>query len=171
MHAPIDYFACEWLRRKELPSRVPPCPPAGRPPGFTLIEILVVLAITAVLAAIAIPTYADHLRRGRITEALTRLADHRVRMEQFFLDHRRYDDGAGNCGHPPPPVGGADAFVIDCAAAAAGYVVRATGVDAKGMRGFVYTIDHADAHRTPGVPDGWVGSDRCWVVRRDGSCG
>ena len=170
MHARTEYFAHAWPRRNAMPWRASPRRPAGWPPGFTLIELLVVVAITAVLAAIAIPTYADHLRRGRITEALTRLSDQRVRMEQFFLDHRRYDDGAGGCGHPPPPVGGADAFALDCAAAAMGYVVRATGVDAKGMRGFVYTIDQADVRRTPAVPDGWVGSDRCWVVRRDGGC-
>jgi type IV pilus assembly protein PilE len=100
-----------------------------------------------------------------------RLSDHRVRMEQFFLDQRRYDDGAGRCGYAPTPADAADAFALDCTAAAARYVVRATGRDAKGMRGFVYTIDQANARRTPAVPDGWVGSDRCWVVRRDGSCG
>jgi type IV pilus assembly protein PilE len=171
MPAPVDYFAFEWLRRREMPGPVPLCRPPAVPHGFTLIELLVVLAITAVLAAIAIPTYGDHLRRGRITEALARLADQRVRMEQFYLDHRRYDDGAGGCGHPTPPGGGADAFALECVATAEGYVARATGLEARGMHGFVYTIDEADARRTPGVPDGWVGSDRCWVLRRDGSCG
>jgi type IV pilus assembly protein PilE len=171
MPAPIEYFAWEWLRRKDLPWPAPPSPPPWPPSGFTLIELLVVLAITAVLATIAIPTYADHLRRGRITEALARLADHRVRMEQFFLDHRRYDDGAGQCGHAPPPAGAADAFALDCTAGSTRYVVRATGREARGMHGFVYTIDQANARSTPAVPDGWVGSDRCWVVRRDGSCG
>lgn len=171
MPAPIEYFAWEWLRRADLPWRAPPGPPPARPPGFTLIELLVTLAIVAVLAAIAVPTYADHLRRGRITEALARLADHRVRMEQFFLDHRRYDDSAGRCGHPPPPAGAADAFALDCTATSTRYVVRATGRAGAGMHGFVYAIDETDARSTPAVPDGWVGSDRCWVVRRDGSCG
>jgi len=171
MCASTESFFCGWLRAGEMRLPAPPGPPPARPPGFTLIELLVVLAITAVLAAIAIPTYADHLRRGRITEALTKLADHRVRMEQFFLDYRRYDDGAGHCGYAPPPAGAADAFAIDCTAAATGYLVRATGRDPKGMQGFVYTIDQANTRRTPAVPDGWIGNDRCWVVRRDGSCG
>ena len=171
MHAPIERFARERLCRRDLPWPAPPCPPPARPPGFTLVELVVVVAITAVLAAIAIPTYADHLRRGRITEALARLADHRARMEQFFLDHRRYDDGAGQCGHPPPPAAAGDAFALDCTATSTRYVVRATGRAAGGMHGFVYAIDEANARSTPAVPDGWVGSDRCWVVRRDGSCG
>jgi type IV pilus assembly protein PilE len=170
MGAATEYFALEWLRNRDLPGPQPR-PACGRRGGFTLIEVLVVLAITAVLAAIAVPSYADYLRRGRIVEALGKLADYRVRMEQFFLDHRRYDDGAGHCGHLPLPPGAADAFAVDCAADGERYVVRATGLDAKGMRGFVYTIDESDARRTPGVPDGWIASDRCWVIRRDGTCG
>ena len=149
----------------------PRSPLAGQRRGFTLIELLVVIAIVAVLATIAVPSYADYLRRGRITEAIARLADHRVRMEQFFLDNRRYDDGNGHCGYAPLPPGAADAFALACSAAAAAYTVTATGLAAKGMQGFVYAIDHTNARRTLAVPDGWTGSDRCWVVRRDGSCG
>jgi len=170
MVASTEFFVWEWLRNRDLPAPPPTPAPPPPAPGFTLIEILVVLAIAAVLASIAVPTYADHLRRGRIAEALTRLADYRIRMEQYFLDHRRYDDGAGGCGHAPTPAGAGDAFAYDCAAGAATYVVRATGRDAKDMRGFVYTIDQSDARRTPAVPDGWVANERCWVVRRDGSC-
>lgn len=139
--------------------------------GFTLIELIVVIAIVATLTGIAVPTFAEHLRRGRIVEAVTRLADHRARMEQYFLDHRRYDDDAGNCGYPASPAGASDAFALDCAVSATGYAVSATGVAGKGTGGFVYTIDETDARRTPAVPDGWVASDSCWVMRRDGSCG
>ena len=145
--------------------RPPPCRS-----GFTLIEFVIVIAIVATLAGIAVPSFADHLRRGRIVEALMRLADHRVRMEQFFLDNRRYDNGAGNCGYAAP-VTAADAFALECAVAATGYTVTATGLAGKGAQGFVYTIDETDARRTPAVPDGWVASRSCWVMRRDGSCG
>ena len=145
-------------------------PPPRRPPGFTLIELVIVIAIVATLVAIAVPTFADHLRRGRIVEGITRLADHRVRMEQVFLDNRRYDDGAGNCGYAAPGTA-ADAFALECTVSATGYTVTATGLAGKGTQGFVYTIDETDARRTPAVPDGWVASRSCWVMRRDGSCG
>jgi type IV pilus assembly protein PilE len=145
-----------------------PCPRPRRRGGFTLIELLIVIAIIATLAAIAVPAMSDHLRRGRIVEAVSRLADHRVRMEQYFLDYRRYDDGAGNCGYPLS--GAADAFALACTLSATGYSVTATGLAGKGTQGFVYTIDEADARATPAVPDGWVGSRSCWVMRRDGSC-
>lgn len=145
--------------------------PAARNAGFTLVELIVVLAIVAVLVSIAVPQYFDHLRRGRLTEAVTRLADYRVRMEQYYLDYRRYDDGAGNCGWPPAAPGTADAFALGCMASASFYTITASGIAARGTQGFIYTIDQTNARRTPGVPAGWVASDICWVVRRDGSCG
>jgi type IV pilus assembly protein PilE len=142
----------------------------AQPRGFTLIEILVVIAIVAVLASIAVPTMGDYLRRSRLVEAQARLSDHRVRMEQFYLDSRRYDDGAGNCGFPAPAAGANDTFALSCTATGSGYVVTASGLAGKAAAGFIFTIDDANVHRTIGVPDGWIPNATCWVVRRDGSC-
>jgi type IV pilus assembly protein PilE len=141
-----------------------------RPRGFTLIELLIVVAIVATLAGIAVPTFSDYLRRGRLIEAVARLADHRVRMEQFFGDNRRYDDGAGNCGYVAPASGAADAFAVECTASPTAYTVSATGIAGKGTAGFVYTIDEANARRTLAAPDGWIANRNCWVLRRDGTC-
>ncbi len=169
MSAPSDLPA--GARRRRAVAMQRPRLPRGGTRGFTLLELMFVLAIVAVLVASAVPPYVDHVRRARIVEAVTRLAEQRVRMEQFFLDNRRYDDGAGSCGHAVPPPAPADAFAIACSASAGSYLISATGLDSKGMRGFVYTIDEADLRRTPAVPAGWVASDQCWVLRRDGSCG
>src|SRR6266581_1407504 len=62
--------------------------------GFTLIEVMIVVAIVAVLAAIALPNYADYIKRGKIIEATSALSDLRTRYEQYFLDNRTY---AGGC--------------------------------------------------------------------------
>jgi type IV pilus assembly protein PilE len=138
--------------------------------GFTLVELLLSIAIVGVLVAAAIPTFVDYVRRARIVEAVTRLSDHYARMEQYFLDNHRYDDGAGGCGNVPLGPGPGDAFSVECVAAAASYTITARGIAGRGMQAFAFTIDQANARRTIAVPGGWTGSDTCWVVRRDGSC-
>lgn len=134
--------------------------------GFTLIEMMIVVVIVAVLAAIALPGYSDHVRRSRIIEATSKLADHRVRMEQYFLDSRTYSGGGTTCGVPDPPYApGKDAFEVRCTTASpTNYTVTATGRES--MAGFVYTIDHANTRATTAAPTGWSTSTTCWTVRK-----
>jgi prepilin-type N-terminal cleavage/methylation domain-containing protein len=64
--------------------------------GFTLIELMIVIAIIGVLASIGYPSYTDYLIRGRIPDATANLATKRVQLEQFFQDNRTYA-GAPAC--------------------------------------------------------------------------
>jgi type IV pilus assembly protein PilE len=137
--------------------------------GFTLIELMIVVVIVAILAAIGIPSYQDYIRRGRIAEAVSALSDIRVKMEQFFQDNRTY---AGSCVAgtvAPAPTATANWTFACSGQSTTGYLVTATGI--AGMAGFIYTVDQANTRRTTGLPSGWSGTgNTCWVIRKDGSC-
>jgi len=138
--------------------------------GFSLIETMIVVAIIAVLATIALPSYAAYIKRARILEAVARLSDARARMEEYFLDQRSYVDNGGRCG-VLAAAGSADAFSLTCAATATTFTYTATGDAGKGMAGFIYTIDQAGAKATLSLPAPWSRTADCWTIRADGSCG
>lgn len=58
--------------------------------GFTLIELMVVIAIVSILAAIAIPSYAEYTKRARRADATTTLLRAVSRAERFFLNTNSY---------------------------------------------------------------------------------
>ena len=139
--------------------------------GFTVAELLVAVAIVGILAAIAVPQYSSYIMRSRILDAFAKLSDHRTRMEQYFLDRRTYLDDSGNCGVvPATQAAPADAFQVACTATAQSYVFTASGVGAKGMAPFVYTIDETGTRGTVSLPGGWTRTAACWTIRADGSC-
>jgi type IV pilus assembly protein PilE len=137
--------------------------------GFTLLELMIVVAIVATLATIALPSYSAYVTRSRILDAVTRLSDARSKLEDYYLDERAYVDASGRCGVLPAS-SAADSFVVPCEATATTYTVTATGIAAKGMTSFVYAIDQAGAKSTVSVPPGWSRSVGCWTIRQDGSC-
>lgn len=58
--------------------------------GFTLIEVMIVVAIVSILAAVAYPSYQDYLTRGVRSEAAAMLLDVANRQEQYYLDFHTY---------------------------------------------------------------------------------
>lgn len=62
--------------------------------GFTLIELMVAVAIVGILAAIALPSYRDFVMRGNRSAAQAEMMDIANRQQQFLLANRSYADKA-----------------------------------------------------------------------------
>ena len=73
-----------------FPSRSGGQPGQTQRSGFTLIEMMIVVAIIGILSAIAYPSYQSYVRRGNRSEAQQFMLDISSRQEQFVLDSRRY---------------------------------------------------------------------------------
>jgi type IV pilus assembly protein PilE len=59
--------------------------------GFTLIEVLIVLAVIGLLSAVAIPSYSEYARRSQRIEAQTALNEAAQFMQRFYAVNDRYD--------------------------------------------------------------------------------
>jgi len=71
--------------------------PAARSSGFTLIELMITVAIVGIIAAIALPAYSSYIARSRRAEARTQLLQTAQFMQRFYAANDRYDqDRAGN---------------------------------------------------------------------------
>lgn len=58
--------------------------------GFTLIELMIVVAIVGILAAIAYPSYRSHVQHGNRSEGIAMLVDAGARMERFYAQNNTY---------------------------------------------------------------------------------
>lgn len=71
--------------------------------GFTLIELMITVAILAIIAAVAYPSYQEHVRKGHRAKAQALLMDMSMRQSQRMMDVRSYASDTATLGVPIPP--------------------------------------------------------------------
>jgi type IV pilus assembly protein PilE len=142
----------------------------SRSKGFTLIELMIVVAIVAILTTIAYPNYRDYVIRGQLVDATQGLAAVRANMERFFQDNRTYL----TVGTFVPPCTAAPVaygkFNISCAATATTFTATAVG-GAGTLTGFTFTVDQANTQATvvaPPAPATFLSCPTAWVTKTGG---
>jgi prepilin-type N-terminal cleavage/methylation domain-containing protein len=143
----------------------------GRSKGFTLLELMIVVAIVAILTTIAYPNFRDYVIRGQLVDATQGLAAVRANMERYFQDNRSYLV----VGVFTPPCTAANVaygkFNISCAGSTA-TTYTATAVGAAGpLSGFTFTVDQDGTQATvvaPPAPASFQSCPTAWVTKTGG---
>jgi len=131
--------------------------------GFTLIEIMITVAIIGILAAVALPAYQNYVLRAGRTEGQAALMDISARLEQFYLGNKTYTaDIAGDLNTNTTTE--SNRYTIGVQACPGGtiatcYLITATAVNAQAADATctALTLDSSDVKGAAGTDP-----DACW---------
>jgi type IV pilus assembly protein PilE len=142
--------------------------------GFTLIELMIGVAIVAILAAVAIPQYRDYVTRSRLADAGSGLTTMRAQMERYYQDNRTYANAGtfvSPCNNTATAARTFGDFVISCTGTlnATQFTLQAVGSGASS--GFTFTIDYQDVRATTALPANWGSTCASkWIMKKGDSC-
>lgn len=135
--------------------------------GFTLIEMMIVVLIIGILAAVALPSYQDYIRRGHMQDSFSQMSSFQIKIEQHYQDNRSYKDLADDTKCPTGLVNALQSryFTFECVLGATkqSYSLTATG---KGSTlGYDYSTNQANARQTTKFAGVEQTTLTCWAER------
>jgi len=114
--------------------------------GFTLIELMIVIAIIGILAAVAIPSYSDYTARAQVTEAMSLASSMKTALAEFYSDNGTFvNTPALVPTYFSDSVSGKYVSIIGFSGAAGGTIfvaatMKSTGVN-KGVSGKIFGME------------------------------
>jgi len=128
--------------------------------GFTLIELMIVVAVIAIIATIAYPSYTGHVRKAKRATAQAALVDIGAKEQAYLLERRAYATTLADLSFVmPQEINGAYTIIlaVDNAASPMTFVATATPINGQNADGEqTLTLNQAGA-RTPNGKTGYWG--------------
>ncbi len=133
--------------------------------GFTLIELMIVVAIVAILAAVAYPSYKDFVLRGQVAEGTAGLQSLQAQMERHYQNFRTYGT-SGSVNAPCAANTSAGVFTLSCSGTptASAYTIQAVGP------GLTYTVNEQNVRSTTSTVAGWSTCATGWTLKKGQAC-
>jgi type IV pilus assembly protein PilE len=94
--------------------------------GFTLIELMIAVAIVGILVAVALPQYTGHLRKSRRAEMQAYMMDIAQRQKQYFIDNRGYAATTTTLNGPTLPSDLTNYYTVTVATGTGTFTITAT---------------------------------------------
>lgn len=147
-------------------------PAASRQQGVTLMELMIVVAIIAMISAFAYPSYTQYIVKTKRTAATSTLLQIADRQQQFFMDNKRYASDLTNLGLAANPLWVADdGRSVPAGDADAVYIFAVVGVAATRYTAIAAPLAQQLARdgkcgtlslNQAGVKQAYGGGDDCW---------